>query len=138
MLATLALAGTAAPFFLKTTDAFLRDQGCAAAEEKAHLCVGNINQLVLKLESYAEALERSKGIIAEFVNPKYKDSTKTEFKSATRLECMMQDFPKALPSSAAIGFTVINQVQSTAPLPHCFQPRNAVAGTKTAVRWWLL
>ena len=26
----------------------------------------------------------------EFVNPKYVDSSKTAFKSATRLECMMQ------------------------------------------------
>ncbi len=31
---------------------------------------GNINQLVLKLSSYAEQLERTKGVIGEFVNPK--------------------------------------------------------------------
>lgn len=31
---------------------------------------GNINQLVLKAESYAEALGRTGGVIAEFVNPK--------------------------------------------------------------------
>ena len=76
---------------------------------------GNINQLILKMESYAAALEETRGIIAEFVNPKYSDSSKTQFKSATRLECMMQDFPKALPSSAAIGFTVINQVDTSTP-----------------------
>ena len=29
----------------------------------------------------------------EFVNPKYADASKTTFKSATRLECMMQDLP---------------------------------------------
>ena len=40
----------------------------------------------------------------------YADATKTKFKSSTRLECMMQDYPKALPSSAKVGFTVINQV----------------------------
>ncbi|KAK9828897.1 hypothetical protein WJX72_002655 [[Myrmecia] bisecta] len=71
---------------------------------------GNINQLVLKLSSYAPELERTQGIIAEFVNPKYADASKTQFKSSTRLECMMQDFPKELPSSARVGFTVINQV----------------------------
>ncbi|CAL8468610.1 g8150 [Coccomyxa elongata] len=71
---------------------------------------GNINQLVLKADSYAEALEKTQGIIAEFVNPKYKDDTRTAFKSSTRLECMMQDFPHGLPPTAAVGFTVVNQV----------------------------
>lgn len=35
-------------------------------------------------------------MVVEFVNPKYKDSSKTEFKNPTRLECMMQDFPKLM------------------------------------------
>ena len=71
---------------------------------------GNINQLILKVDSYVKSLEETQGIIAEFVNPKYKDATKTEFKSSTRLECMMQDYAKALPPTAAVGFTVVNQV----------------------------
>lgn len=50
------------------------------------------------------------GTIGEFVNPKYKDASKTAFKSSTRLECMMQDYPRALPADARVGFTVINQV----------------------------
>jgi UDP-sugar pyrophosphorylase len=66
--------------------------------------------VILKMEPYAVALDDTEGIIAEFVNPKYKDTSKQAFKSPTRLECMMQDFPRALPPSAAIGFTVINQV----------------------------
>lgn len=37
---------------------------------------------------------------------RYKDATKTAFKSSTRLECMMQDYPKTLPPSAEVGFTV--------------------------------
>ena len=77
---------------------------------------GNINQLILRMESYAAALEETKGVIAEFVNPKYKDTSKQAFKSPTRLECMMQDFPRALPASAAVGFTVINQVRFAARL----------------------
>ena len=79
------------------------------------MCAGNINQLVLKADSYAAALERTGGVIAEFVNPKYKDDARTAFKSSTRLECMMQDFPHGLPPDAAVGFTVINQVCNT----HC-------------------
>lgn len=71
---------------------------------------GNINQLVLKLSSYTEQLAKTGGNISEFVNPKYKDASKTAFKSSTRLECMMQDYPKALPGDARVGFTVVNQV----------------------------
>jgi UDP-sugar pyrophosphorylase len=71
---------------------------------------GNINQLVLKLSSYVPQLAATGGNIIEFVNPKYKDASKTAFKSSTRLECMMQDYPKALPADAKVGFTVVNQV----------------------------
>ena len=55
---------------------------------------GNINQLVIKLSSYVPQLAATGGVISEFVNPKYKDASKTAFKSSTRLECMMQDYPK--------------------------------------------
>ncbi|MEW5300045.1 MAG: hypothetical protein WDW36_003005 [Sanguina aurantia] len=71
---------------------------------------GNINQLVLKLETYVPQLQATGGVISEFVNPKYKDASRDTFKSPTRLECMMQDYPKALPADANVGFTVINQV----------------------------
>lgn len=37
---------------------------------------------------------------------RYKDASKTSFKSSTRLECMMQDYPKTLPPTARVGFTV--------------------------------
>ncbi len=66
---------------------------------------------MLKADSYAAALEETEGIIAEFVNPKYKDDSRTAFKSSTRLECMMQDFPHGLPPTAAVGFTVVNQAR---------------------------
>ena len=51
---------------------------------------GNINQLVLKLSTYCGELARHGGVIAEFVNPKYRDASRDAFKSSTRLECMMQ------------------------------------------------
>ena len=43
----------------------------------------------------------------EFVNPKYADAAKMAFKKPTRLECMMQDYPKLLGSNAKVGFTTI-------------------------------
>lgn len=71
---------------------------------------GNINQIVLKLSTYVAELNRHGGVIGEFINPKYADSSRTAFKSSTRLECMMQDFPKTLPDGSKVGFTVLNQV----------------------------
>ena len=68
---------------------------------------GNINQLVFRLKEYRRTLQRTQGIIAEFVNPKYTDGTKTAFKKPTRLECMMQDYPKSLGAKAKVGFTTI-------------------------------
>jgi len=51
---------------------------------------GNINQLLFRLDAYVQVLERTKGVMPEFVNPKYKDANKMVFKKPTRLECMMQ------------------------------------------------
>ena len=65
---------------------------------------GNTNVFVLGLESYVRTLERTGGIVPEFVNPKYTDATRTSFRSATRLECMMQDYPR-LAQGAHVGFT---------------------------------
>jgi len=51
----------------------------------------------------------------EFVNPKYADAAKTAFKKPTRLECMMQDYPKLLGPEAKVGFT-------TTPGWACYSP----------------
>lgn len=51
---------------------------------------GSINQIIFAMEPYANNLKETGGAMPEFVNPKYKDSTKTAFKAPTRLECMMQ------------------------------------------------
>ncbi|KAM7276643.1 hypothetical protein ACFE04_018509 [Oxalis oulophora] len=77
---------------------------------------GNINQLILELNSYIEELSKTGGAIKEFVNPKYKDATKISFKSSTRLECMMQDYPKTLPPTARVGFTVMDTWLAYAPV----------------------
>jgi len=64
---------------------------------------GNCNILLFDLDAYVPALEKSKGVVPEFVNPKYTDSSKTLFKSPSRLECLMQDFALLL-TGHPIGF----------------------------------
>jgi UDP-sugar pyrophosphorylase len=84
---------------------------------------GNINQLVFKLDDYNKILQRTKGIMPDFVNPKYKDDAKTVFQKPTRLECMMQEFPTVLngDETTRVGFT-----QAAAEI--CFSPvKNALA-----------
>lgn len=66
---------------------------------------GNINQLVFSIPEYAKVLERTGGLVPEFVNPKYADEEKTKFKKPTRLECMMQDHPRSVGPDALVGFT---------------------------------
>ena len=50
-------------------------------------------------------MDQTKGLIPEFVNPKYTDETRSKFKSPTRLECLMQDLPKLLNNGEKVGFT---------------------------------
>ena len=66
---------------------------------------GNINQLLVNIDTYCKVLDTTGGVMEEFVNPKYTDETRTTFKKPTRLECMMQDYSKALPVGAVVGFT---------------------------------
>lgn len=88
---------------------------------------GNINQLLFRMESYVEVLDRTSGVMGEFVNPKYADATRTTFKKPTRLECMMQDYPKVLDSRAKVGF-------SLAPSWICYSPvKNNAADAAASV-----
>eukprot|EP01084_Bolivina_argentea_P009428 17598_1 len=57
---------------------------------------GNTNSFIINNDVYCVVMEKYKGAIPEFVNPKYTDDTKTKFKKPTRLECMMQEYPKLL------------------------------------------
>jgi hypothetical protein len=67
---------------------------------------GNINVLIFDAPQYLSILESKKGIIAEFVNPKYvAGSDNSVFTKPTRLECMMQDYPKLLTADARVSFT---------------------------------
>jgi len=70
---------------------------------------GNINVLVVELSSYASILSRTRGIIAEFVNPKYADASRSAFKKPTRLETMMQDLPKLFGPRERTGVTIFDR-----------------------------
>ena len=59
--------------------------------------------------------DASQGIIAEFVNPKYTDDTKSAFKKPTRLETMMQDLPKLFGESEKVGVTIFSRMWSFSP-----------------------
>lgn len=81
---------------------------------------GNANNLVLALPSYHRTLAgEDQGVVEEFVNPKFKDALRTAFTKPTRLECMMQDFPKLLAKEllgqARIGFTSFEKWLSFSP-----------------------
>jgi len=77
---------------------------------------GSINQLLFALKPYASTLKKTGGSMPEFVNPKYTDGTKTAFKAPTRLECMMQDYPKSLSPRANVGFSVVNGAITFSPV----------------------
>lgn len=71
---------------------------------------GNINILVFGLSAMADRLSTTGGIVPEFCNPKWADSERSKFKSPTRLECMMQDFPRLCGSGDKVGFTMLERL----------------------------
>jgi UDP-sugar pyrophosphorylase len=71
---------------------------------------GNINLLVVRLVPYLCVLESSGGVIAEFVNPKFSDASRTKFKKPARLETLMQDLPKSFVSGEKVGVTIFDRV----------------------------
>jgi len=71
---------------------------------------GNTNTLVFGIPCMLRCLEATGGIIPEFVNPKWADADRSKFKSATRLECLMQDFPKLCNHEDKVGFTQLERL----------------------------
>ena len=70
---------------------------------------GNLNVLIFKLRPYLNVLDETKGLVPEFVNPKYADETRNKFKSPTRLECLMQDVPKLIKHGEKVGYTYFDR-----------------------------
>jgi len=104
---------------------------------------GNQNGLVFSLPEYVETMRRTGGQLPEFINPKFADDTRTAFKSPARLECMMQDYPKALSSDARVGFTRYplefgyfpckNDIATAARLSAAGVPPHGAASSEAAV-----
>lgn len=80
-------------------------EGDVSGEDGYSPFPGNINVLVFRLKEFQNVLKQSGGAIPEFINPKYADESRETFKKPTRLECMMQEYPKLLSPSAKVGFT---------------------------------
>ncbi|CAK0865993.1 unnamed protein product [Prorocentrum cordatum] len=88
-------------------------------------------------------MRRTEGHLPEFINPKFADETRTAFKSPARLECMMQDYPKVLSSSARVGFTRYplefgyfpckNDIATAARLSAAGVPPHGAASSEAAV-----
>ena len=89
--------------------ATISPDGDVPNEQGFSLFPGNINILIIRLSTYVKILDRTQGIIAEFVNPKYTDATKNTFKSPTRLETMMQDLPKLFGSNEKVGVSIFDR-----------------------------
>lgn len=70
---------------------------------------GNINVLALELGPYLRVLERTGGQMPEFINPKYTDASRSAFAKPSRIECMMQDYPRLLGAEARVGFTQLDR-----------------------------
>ena len=70
---------------------------------------GNLNVLVFDLKPYLNVLSETKGLVPEFVNPKYVDETRKKFKAPTRLETLMQDVPKLVKNNETVGNTYFDR-----------------------------
>ena len=110
-------------------DPLLRSQGdCKGdvADETGYSPFpGNANNIVIEMGAYAKTLRgEDQGVVLEFVNPKYKDATRTDFKKPTRLECMMQDIPKLFQKEmkdANIGFTTFDRWFTFSPAKNALE-----------------
>jgi UDP-sugar pyrophosphorylase len=99
---------------------------------------GNANNLIIEMSAYAKTLRgEDQGVVLEFVNPKYKDGTRTTFKKPTRLECMMQDIPKLfqkeMGTDVNIGFTMFDRWITFSPAKNSLESgQDAVKSGTTA------
>lgn len=93
----------------------INPEGDVAGANGFSVFPGNINVLVIATRAYVDVLEKTRGIVAEFVNPKYTDASRSTFKKPTRLETLMQDLPKLFGSEQRTGVTVFSRTW-------CFSP----------------
>ncbi len=89
--------------------ATVNPEGDVPNEQGFSIFPGNINVLVVRMKSYVRILKESQGIIAEFVNPKYADESRTTFKKPTRIETLMQDLPKLFGPDEKVGVSIFDR-----------------------------
>lgn len=94
----------------------LKDRGGDVADPKTKKSPypANLNIFVVNNDVYDRKLDDTGGIFGEFINPKYKDDTKTAFAPA-RPESMMQDLAKGL-AGEKVGFTVFDKRDVFSPV----------------------
>lgn len=101
-------------------DPLLRSSGHTFGDQKEDATgfspfPGSTNQFVFKLDRYLATLERTNGIMPEFV-------AKAENDTSAHLECRMQDISSVLSGRDAlkVGYTCV-------PTEHCFSPVDTTA-----------
>lgn len=72
---------------------------------------GNINFIIISLETYGSNLERHGGFVPEFVNPKLQADGVT-LKSATRMETLISEYPYLLDNSSRVGVVQIEKLMA--------------------------
>lgn len=117
--------------------------GDVAASDGYSAYPGNSNGILVRIGTYVQTLDDTRGQVAEFVNPKYVDDTRTAFRSPTRLECLMQDLAWSLPEGTRSGYVRYpstfgywpckNDIQTAAALSACNVPAYGAATAEMAV-----
>lgn len=87
---------------------------------------GNMNVFIVENGVYGQKLNETGGIFGEFINPKYSNPEKTQFKP-TRAETMMQDYAKSLPGNQ-VGFTNFDRLMAFSPV------KNSMSGALDVVK----
>ena len=81
-------------------EAFLKSQKIAIEdvpdENGNSFFPGNNGSYIFKLDDYVANLKRTKGVVSEFINPKYADESRCKFKAPTRIECITQDYARTV------------------------------------------
>lgn len=105
----------------------LEGTGDRAAKNGLSPYPGSINLLVVKLDSYLDVLHDTGGAVAEFINPKYADDTRTAFARPTRVETLMQDLAGSYGTGARIGATLFERDWALAALKNKLETAMALA-----------
>ncbi|EPY20784.1 UDP-sugar pyrophosphorylase [Strigomonas culicis] len=110
------------------------EESRAADDARAHLLPfpGSINTLILQFPAYYRVVQKTKGKVPEFINPKYENDAKRAFRTPARLESLMQDIALLFENHYDLAEDTASAV-SAAP-PQCRIVGERIGGTVFA-RW---